>query len=356
MRADRTPSWRPSGQVEPRGARAPLRPEERAHATPQVDVRGGGCRDGRVLLVRHGLDDGAWTFPRCWAEVGENASRRPRRRSGEEAGTVRGARVEAVAVSTATCAARPRPPAPRRCKPDDVRPAERRMGGRTDREPSRRPARRARACRRPPLGFPARRSPGPEGVRRISAATRQAARRAHRSDREVRSTQWTASSSPISSPATRIPLAVKDLFDTAGLATTYGSIVFVDHVPTRDGRGGRAARGGRLRERRQGEPPRVRLRDDLREPALRHGAEPARAGTDRRRLERRLAPRPRCRPRRRGARHRLGRLDPDPGGLLRHRRLQADLRARPARGLLPAGAELRPRRADGARRRRRARA
>jgi len=28
-----------------------------------------------------------------------------------------------------------------------------------------------------------------------------------------------------------IPLAVKDLFDTAGLTTTYGSIVFVDHVP-----------------------------------------------------------------------------------------------------------------------------
>ena len=28
-----------------------------------------------------------------------------------------------------------------------------------------------------------------------------------------------------------IPLAVKDLFDTAGLTTTYGSIVFADHVP-----------------------------------------------------------------------------------------------------------------------------
>jgi aspartyl-tRNA(Asn)/glutamyl-tRNA(Gln) amidotransferase subunit A len=29
-----------------------------------------------------------------------------------------------------------------------------------------------------------------------------------------------------------IPLAVKDLFDTAGLTTTYGSAVFRDHVPT----------------------------------------------------------------------------------------------------------------------------
>jgi aspartyl-tRNA(Asn)/glutamyl-tRNA(Gln) amidotransferase subunit A len=28
-----------------------------------------------------------------------------------------------------------------------------------------------------------------------------------------------------------VPLAVKDLFDTAGLTTTYGSILFVDHVP-----------------------------------------------------------------------------------------------------------------------------
>jgi aspartyl-tRNA(Asn)/glutamyl-tRNA(Gln) amidotransferase subunit A len=29
-----------------------------------------------------------------------------------------------------------------------------------------------------------------------------------------------------------VRLAVKDLFDTAGLATTYGSAVFVDHIPT----------------------------------------------------------------------------------------------------------------------------
>ena len=30
-----------------------------------------------------------------------------------------------------------------------------------------------------------------------------------------------------------ISLAVKDLFDTAGLRTTYGSILFADHVPER---------------------------------------------------------------------------------------------------------------------------
>src|SRR6266540_110982 len=34
-------------------------------------------------------------------------------------------------------------------------------------------------------------------------------------------------------PATGIRLAVKDLFDTAGLTTTYGSIVYAEHVPDR---------------------------------------------------------------------------------------------------------------------------
>jgi aspartyl-tRNA(Asn)/glutamyl-tRNA(Gln) amidotransferase subunit A len=34
-------------------------------------------------------------------------------------------------------------------------------------------------------------------------------------------------------PRDGIALAVKDLFDTAGLTTTYGSIVFADHVPDR---------------------------------------------------------------------------------------------------------------------------
>ena len=33
-------------------------------------------------------------------------------------------------------------------------------------------------------------------------------------------------------PSDGIPLAVKDLFDTAGLTTTYGSILFADNVPT----------------------------------------------------------------------------------------------------------------------------
>ena len=34
-------------------------------------------------------------------------------------------------------------------------------------------------------------------------------------------------------PTQGVPLAVKDLFDTAGLTTTYGSVVFADHIPER---------------------------------------------------------------------------------------------------------------------------
>ena len=33
-------------------------------------------------------------------------------------------------------------------------------------------------------------------------------------------------------PGTGVRLAVKDLFDTAGVRTTYGSAVFAEHVPS----------------------------------------------------------------------------------------------------------------------------
>ena len=42
---------------------------------------------------------------------------------------------------------------------------------------------------------------------------------------------WLARPDPM--PTGGLPLAVKDLFDTAGLTTTYGSILFADHVPDR---------------------------------------------------------------------------------------------------------------------------
>ena len=121
--------------------------------------------------------------------------------------------------------------------------------------------------------------------------------------------------------------------------------------PEHDGGRRLAARGRRIRRRRQDEPARVRVRNDLGEPALRRRPEPARRRSGRRRVERWKRSGARSRRGRPRARYRLGRLDPDPLRLLRHRRLQADVRPRLARGLLPARAELRPRGADGARRR-----
>jgi ADP-ribose pyrophosphatase YjhB (NUDIX family) len=44
---------------------------EAGHATPKLDVRAAAFRDGKILLVR-GLDDGRWTAPGGWAEVGES--------------------------------------------------------------------------------------------------------------------------------------------------------------------------------------------------------------------------------------------------------------------------------------------
>jgi aspartyl-tRNA(Asn)/glutamyl-tRNA(Gln) amidotransferase subunit A len=38
---------------------------------------------------------------------------------------------------------------------------------------------------------------------------------------------------PDALPTEGVPLGVKDLFDTAGLTTTYGSVVFADHIPER---------------------------------------------------------------------------------------------------------------------------
>ena len=75
-------------------------------------------------------------------------------------------------------------------------------------------------------------------------------------------------------------------------------------------------------------------------------------GPDARRLVGRVGGGARARPRRRRARDGHGRLDSHPGRLLRHHRAQADLRARPDRRRLPARAVVRPRGADGSRRRR----
>jgi ADP-ribose pyrophosphatase YjhB (NUDIX family) len=55
------------------------------HATPKVDVRAIVFRDGKLLLVR-GLDDGLWTPPGGWAEVGERPSEAVEKEVREESG------------------------------------------------------------------------------------------------------------------------------------------------------------------------------------------------------------------------------------------------------------------------------
>ena len=132
-------------------------------------------------------------------------------------------------------------------------------------------------------------------------------------------------------PAEGIPLAVKDLFDTAGLTTTYGSIVYADHVPEQT-----AEAVTRLEAAGYANVGKTNLHEfayGITSVNPHYGTvpNPSLPGPDGRRLERRLGGGARGRARRRGARDRLGRLDPDPRSLLRHRRLQADLRARLAR-------------------------
>jgi ADP-ribose pyrophosphatase YjhB (NUDIX family) len=70
--------------------------QEPGHATPKLDVRGVVARGEEVLLVR-GLDDGRWTLPGGWAEVGETPSAAVEKEVRQEAGlTVRAARLLAV--------------------------------------------------------------------------------------------------------------------------------------------------------------------------------------------------------------------------------------------------------------------
>ena len=144
-------------------------------------------------------------------------------------------------------------------------------------------------------------------------------------------------------------LAIKDLFDTAGVRTTYGSAVFADHVPDTtatavarlEAAGYTSVGKANLHEFAWGitsEKPhygavpnpiapthRGRL-DGGSAAALAAGLADAALGTD------------------------SGRLDPHPRRVLRDHRLQADPRPRAHRRLLPARQELRPRRPDGPRR------
>jgi ADP-ribose pyrophosphatase YjhB (NUDIX family) len=55
------------------------------YATPRVDVRGAVFRDGRLLLVRE-RQDGGWTMPGGWADIGDTPSQSAEREVLEETG------------------------------------------------------------------------------------------------------------------------------------------------------------------------------------------------------------------------------------------------------------------------------
>jgi ADP-ribose pyrophosphatase YjhB (NUDIX family) len=58
---------------------------ETGYATPKVDVRGVAFRESRILLVR-GADDGLWTMPGGWADVGDRPSEAVEKEVREESG------------------------------------------------------------------------------------------------------------------------------------------------------------------------------------------------------------------------------------------------------------------------------
>ncbi|MDX2152794.1 MAG: NUDIX hydrolase [Bryobacteraceae bacterium] len=59
---------------------------DRGYATPKVDVRGAAFDDdGRLLLVRE-REDGLWTLPGGWADVGQSARESVEREVFEESG------------------------------------------------------------------------------------------------------------------------------------------------------------------------------------------------------------------------------------------------------------------------------
>jgi ADP-ribose pyrophosphatase YjhB (NUDIX family) len=59
--------------------------QESGHATPKVEVRGAVFQDHKLLLVQE-RDDGLWTLPGGWVDVGESPSRAVEREIFEESG------------------------------------------------------------------------------------------------------------------------------------------------------------------------------------------------------------------------------------------------------------------------------
>ena len=122
---------------------------------------------------------------------------------------------------------------------------------------------------------------------------------------------------PSSPPLHGLPVGIKDLEDTGGLRTTYGSPLFRDHVPAEDERRRRRGPGRRRHRPRQDQHAGVRRRRQHAQRRLRRDRQPVRPAAILRRLVRRVGG---------GAGHRHG------ADLhrLRHRRLAAQSRRRSA--------------------------
>jgi ADP-ribose pyrophosphatase YjhB (NUDIX family) len=60
--------------------------QQQGYTTPKVDVRGVIILKDKLLLVREKLDEGRWTLPGGWADVGESPSLAAEREIDEEAG------------------------------------------------------------------------------------------------------------------------------------------------------------------------------------------------------------------------------------------------------------------------------
>lgn len=59
--------------------------QQQGYATPKVDVRGAVVRDGKILMVRE-RQDGRWSLPGGWADVGDVPSKAAEREVLEESG------------------------------------------------------------------------------------------------------------------------------------------------------------------------------------------------------------------------------------------------------------------------------
>ena len=133
----------------------------------------------------------------------------------------------------------------------------------------------------------------------------------------------------------RIPIAVKDLYDTAGVRTTAkvasGRTACPRRIPPRGRGSGEAGRSFSARQNTH----EWALRHRRREPPSTGRAQPVGPGARHGRVEQRLGDGDRRGPLRGGAGERHGRIDPDARRAVRPRRDQADLRPHCRFGIAP---------------------